>query len=130
MPVFSFDYFFMGQDDGKCLPMLAVRCHGTRVTGSHAVPCKGPDPYAVKALLQDLRRLGHRRLIFKCDGEPAILALKEKVIKEATWIEFIPEESPITEHESNGTVESCIRELKKDSCNKVCSRDCVPDKAP
>ena len=41
VPHVSMDYVFLGQEDEKALPIVLIRAHSTRVTYSHAVPCKG-----------------------------------------------------------------------------------------
>ena len=61
--------------------------------------------------MQDIKRLGHRRMLFKSDQEPSILALKEAVT-EVMGIEVIPEESPVGESQSNGNIERAVRTVK------------------
>ena len=80
VPTVSIDYFFMGPSGQKeaqgVLPMLAVKSHESRMTFAHVVERKGPVDSTTRRLVADLDWLGLRRLVFKSDQEPAILALK------------------------------------------------------
>ena len=58
--------------------------------------------------------MGIKRIIFNSDQEPAILSLKEGVIEAlGKKYEVIPEESPVGDHQANGEIENCIKELEK-----------------
>ena len=63
---------------GHCL-----RRRGTslphRITFAHVVERKGPVDSTTRRLVADLDWLGLRRLVFKSDQEPAILAHKQAV---------------------------------------------------
>ena len=75
---------------------------------------KGPSEYAIEAIVEDIESLGIKRFIFKSDQEPAILALKERIIEAlGKKYEVIPEESPVGDHQANGEIENCIKELEK-----------------
>ena len=45
--------------------------------------------------------------------DPAILALKQAVRELMPTVEFVMEESPVEEHQSNGTIEVTVREMQK-----------------
>ena len=48
------------------------------------------------------------------DQEPAILALKERLIEAlGTKVEIIEEESPVGDHQANGEIENAIKEVEK-----------------
>ena len=117
MPTVSIDYFFMGpsgQEEAQgVLPMLAVKSHESRMTFAHVVERKGPVDSTTRRLVADLDWLGLRRLVFKSDQEPAILALKQAVRESMPTVEFVMEESPVEEHQSNGTIEVTVREIQK-----------------
>ena len=68
LPTVSMDYYFMGQDEEKALPLLAVRDHWTRRTFTTVVRCKGADEHAVKWLQGVMERCGYKRMLFKCDN--------------------------------------------------------------
>ena len=115
--IVSIDYFFMvpsGQEEAQgVLPMLAVKSHESRMTFAHVVERKGPVDSTTRRLVADLDWLGLRRLVFKSDQEPAILALKQAVRESMPTVEFVTEESPVEEHQSNGTIEVTVREIQK-----------------
>ena len=117
VPTVSIDYFFMGpsgQEEAQgVLPMSAVKSHESRMTFAHVVERKGPVDSTTRRLVADLDWLGLRRLVFKSDQEPAILALKQAVRESMPTVEFVMEESPVEEHQSNGTIEVTVREIQK-----------------
>ena len=122
----SIDYFFMGpsgQEEAQgVLPMLAVKSHESRMTFAHVVERKGPVDSTTRRFVADLDWLGLRRLVFKSDQEPAILALEQAVRESTPTVEFVMEESPVEEHQSNGTIEVIVRERQKTSKN---DEECV-----
>ena len=117
IPTVSIDYFFMGpcgQEEAQgVLPMLAVKSHESRMTFAHVVERKGLVDSTTRRLVADLDWLGLRRLVFKSDREPAILALMQAVRESMPTVEFVMEESPVEEHQSNGAIEVTVREIKK-----------------
>ena len=58
VPTVSIDYFFMGpsgQEEAQgVLPMLAVKCHESRMTFAHVVERKGPVDSTTRRLVADL----------------------------------------------------------------------------
>ena len=85
------------------------------MTFAHVVERKGPVDCTVRRLVADLDWLGLRRLLFKSNQESSILALKRgKAVRESMpTVEFVMEESPVEEHQSNGTIEVTVRETQK-----------------
>ena len=73
----------------------------TGMVFARAVPHKGRCAYAVKSLAADIGALGHKQLVLKSDGEPAVLALKEAVKAERSE-KLALEHSPVGESKSNG----------------------------
>ena len=105
----------MGQDETKCLPILAVRDHASRTTFSHVVPCKGTSHvYPTAQAVTDIEHLGHSSLVLKSDQEPAILDLRSDIIARCKekGISVIPENSPIGESQSNGVIERAIQDIE------------------
>ena len=75
---------------------------------------KGPNEYAIEQVEEDIESMGIRRMTFKTDREPAIVALRERIIEAlGTKVEVIPEESPVDDHQGNGEIENAIKELEK-----------------
>ena len=79
VPTIILDYLFMGEDDGKTIPMLAVKDRKSKAKWAEAVQKKGNDPHAVSVVVAAIRETGYRRIILKSDDEPAIIALKQQV---------------------------------------------------
>ena len=64
-------------------------------------------PVAVENLVQ----LGYKKILLKSDQEPALLALLREV-KTASGIDVvIPENSPVGESQSNGTIERAVQSI-------------------
>ena len=52
---------------------------------------------------QDIESMGIRRMTFKTDQEPAIVALRERIVGDlGKNVEVIDEESPVGDHQGNG----------------------------
>ena len=114
LPHVLMDYFFMGQDDNKVLPMLGLKERQCKMKFAHMVEEKGPHEHAIEQVCEDIHSMGIRRMIFKTDQEPAIMASKERIIEFlGKMVEVIPEESPVDDHQANGEIGNAIRELEK-----------------
>ena len=115
IPHVSMDCFFMGQDEEKCLPMLAMKDHKSKMIFSHVVPKKGASvAYCVSQAVRNLEYLGYPKIVLKCDQEPAMLDLWNAVAKacKQTGVEILPEHSPVGESQSNGVIERAIQEVE------------------
>ncbi len=78
----SIDYAFMTHDDAKeseagYMPILVMVDRNTGKLNANVVPAKGVNPYAVARTAQNVKLLGYDKVLFKCDQEPAIVALRE-----------------------------------------------------
>ena len=80
---------------------------------AHACPCKGAHELVVAKIVDDLNTLGHRRVLVRTDGEPAILDLWNKV-KEKWWGEIVKVESATGDHNSNGDAEQAVQKIEDD----------------
>ena len=102
----------MSRDQQKCLPII---CGRDRQTGSHAasfVKSKGRDAYAAAYVTNFVRRLGYKRVVFKSDNEPALLALLKVVIDNLPGVEVVPRNSPEGDHAAHGLADIGVREAK------------------
>ena len=83
VPTISFDYMFFGTEGGVAahdLPVLVVKDRCSKATWSHLVPSKGIEhPWPEKVLKSDLNKTGYKRVVLKCDQEPATKALAMRV---------------------------------------------------
>ena len=89
------------------MPILAARDRQSGFKFAHVVPKKGWCQYASDRVQNDIRVLGHKELIIKCDQEPSVLALREQIKQGPFTIK--DEESPVKESQSNGLIENTIR---------------------
>ncbi len=85
---------------------------GTKMVFVDVVPEKGKNSYARERVSKNVRMLGHKRLIFKTDQEPAILDLKNQV-KALTEDDLVPEESPVGESQNNGEIERSMQQKSR-----------------
>jgi hypothetical protein len=69
------------RSEGRVIKCFIIRCHETKVIMAHVVPQKGVDEHrmVLDLILDDLRWIGHSKMILKCDNEPAIKALVSDV---------------------------------------------------
>ena len=74
---------------------------------------KGVTKYGVDFIVGFVRDLGWKRLIFRSDGEPAIVALQRKAIEALAGVEVIPRHCPEDDHAANGAAEAAVREMKR-----------------
>ena len=81
LPTLSIDYGFMSKkgEDGA-MPMLCVKEKHSKKHAASVVDAKGATDYATSFLVGVIKELAYKRIVFKSDNEPAILALKDKVI--------------------------------------------------
>ena len=101
---------------GDIVKCIVVRCSSTKVVTAHVVPCKGPDEdgFVVSHVIEDIKWLGHTKVVIKADGEPAIQALVEQVLRagrvECKDLEQLAKEHPAAyDSQSNGSTEVGIR---------------------
>ena len=104
---------------GDAIKCLMVRCSATKCIFAHIVPHKGVDEANTVAdmVLNDVEWLGHSRLIFKSDGEPAIQALVQRVVELAkveiqTLDQVGKEKSAAHDSQSNGSTEVGIQQVR------------------
>ena len=64
----------------RSLPVLVLVDRQSKSIWAHSVPNKGVGhPYPAAAVVCDLRRSGYKKIIFKSDNEPSIIALMRAV---------------------------------------------------
>ena len=73
----------------------------------------GRNDWVPKMIASELEQWGYqnRKIILVSDGEPAILALKGRIIEERV-AETVPEETPVGEHEAN-LAEGAVRRVRE-----------------
>ena len=118
LPMIVCDYAFLTEKVGdvvKRLTILVLADFKTKAVLVMVVPQKGSgDGSVVKRITKWLNNLGHRKIIYKCDQENAAAEVWRKV-KEDPAVEcneMVPEESAKGDSQSNGFIESSVREVK------------------
>ncbi len=115
VPVVSIDYMFMNQSQSakeeKGMPNLVMKDRDTKTVKACTVTSKGVNDYAVRRLVKAIEELGHKRIIFKSDGENVIIALKKR-IKHILPLRFVLEESPVGDHQANGEIEMANQQVQ------------------
>ncbi len=82
-----------------------------RMVVSNVVSNKGVVDYAVGVVKKMIEQLGNKKAILKSDNEPAILALKDAVIRESD-VEIVLEDAPVGDHQANGLVENAVKNVQ------------------
>ena len=98
-------------DSEKGMPIIMMKDSESKMKLARVVPKKGVDPYAVDRIKRDIEQMGYKNIIFKSDQENSIKALKQAV-RDTTSVEILMEESPVGEHQANGSIENAINDIK------------------
>ena len=104
------DYAFMGSsDEDENLAILVVKGRRTRMVFSRVVPRKGVvHDQSATQLLADLQLLGYSEVILKCDGEPALKAVQEKVNRHFEGTAGC-ENNPVGDSRATGAAERTVQ---------------------
>ena len=133
VPVISVDYCFLcesgeilfdegGPDEAptckitgaKLQPILVMHDARSRGIYAHSVERKGPNLGACKLMVDELDRMGYKRVVIKSDGEPSLVSLLDTITR--AWNgEVIPEKSKRGDSQGNGEIERAIQTL----CSQV-----------
>ena len=120
VPVIAIDYMGLERrepGEGEN-PIIVLTERKYKNKFAHVVKNKGAeDYYAVERIAQELVNLGYSHFVFKSDQEPAILSFKAAVIRRVTALKgdgvtIVPEVSPVGESQSNGDIESAIKQIQ------------------
>ena len=79
---------------------------------ANVVTAKGRgQEFAVERAVMNIRRLGHGPILLKTDGEPALVDLR-RAVASALGTQAIPERPVAYEPQSNGSIESGVKQFK------------------
>ena len=96
-------------------PVLVMWDSKSKGLYAHILPAKGVDyeglEIALKLVAADLDRLGYKRVAFRNDTEPAIVAFLREFRKYWTG-EVVPEKAAVGDPQSNGAAEAAVSILK------------------
>ena len=114
VPEVAFDYAFVRRDDEEWLAtLLVMRDRDTRAIRAWMLEHKGADLVeTVDRAVSGVRELGYRgRVLIRCDGEPALKALRNAIVK-GLPDGATPIVTPVGESQSNGGIEVAVRTVK------------------
>ena len=113
VPEIGIDYAFMKEKGNEeTLTIVVMKDRDTKTISSDVVELKGRGiDGTVDRIIENIQRLGYKKVILKSDQEPALVNLINGVI-EARDDSTIPECSPVGESQSNGVVERAVRSVK------------------
>ena len=104
------DFFFAGEKGDPTAIMIAIKDCRSKALHAYLLDSEEANHKVVSKIAQWIDSLGYKRVIIKSAREPAIVSVQDKVRAEAKT-ETVPENSPKGESQSNGQIESGIREL-------------------
>jgi hypothetical protein len=114
VPEVAFDYAFVRRDDEEeVATLLVMRDRDTKAVRAWVLPHKGADLVeTVDRAVAGVRELGHSgRVLIRCDGEPALKALRNAIAK-GLPDGATPIVTPVGESQSNGGIEGAVRIVK------------------
>jgi hypothetical protein len=114
VPEVAFDYAYFRRDDEEhTQTLLVMRDRDSKAIRGWVLEHKGVDMDAtVDRAVAGIRELGYRgRVLIRCDGEPALVALRNAVTR-ALPDGATPLTTPVGESSSNGGIEGAVKILK------------------
>ena len=107
------DYWFMRDKAGaELVPVVTLKDDKTKAVKAHVVPGKGNVEGAADMLIKDIGKCGHMHtVILKCDQEPALIDLRNKMQERRTPTTLV-EESKSKDSRSNGVIERAIQSVE------------------
>ena len=114
VPSICCDYCFLKMSpNAESLTVLVCRDRDSKTLFCAVLPGKGGGhEWAVKQLLNFIKRMGHAKCIIKTDQETALVNLIEAVIKGREHA-TISEYSPVKESQSNGIAEKAVQSCEE-----------------
>ena len=97
--------------DANDVKIIVGKDESTGSTIAHMVTCKGlHDEWVIKKLVKDMQELGLGHAIVKTDGEPAIVALQNRIqaLREGRTV---PRNPPAYSPQSNGPCEKAAQDV-------------------
>ena len=113
VPEIGIDYAFMKEKgNDETLTIIVMKDRDTKAISSDVVELKGRGiDGTIERVIENIRRLGYKKIILKSDQEPALVDLINGIIEARDDI-TIPECSPVGESQSNGMIERAVRSVK------------------
>jgi hypothetical protein len=110
IPEVVFDYCFLGAEgEEETLAIQVAMDKKTRMHFAHVVPRKGlTHEHGSDEMIKHLEKLGHKEVLLKCDGEPALRSVQEDVKRKREEKTLI-ENSPVEDSKANGSAERAVQ---------------------
>ena len=111
LPIVSMDYQDMNEESKKQQKVIIGKDEVSGSTFGHYVLCKGVgDEWAAKQIVKDIQELGYGDIILKTDGDPAIVALQNKM-QSMRQAKTVPRNPPAYNPQSNGPCEKAVQDV-------------------
>ena len=108
LPIVSMDYQDLNEDDTVRQKVLTGKDELSGMVFGHYISCKGTgDEWLLRQIVRDLQEFGRSGFILKTDGEPAIVAVQNKVQALRKSI-TVPRNPPAYNPQSNGPCEKAV----------------------
>ena len=133
VPLLCMDFFFIGEGVGNpTVPAVSLKDSKSKALFAHVIPGRGIEyDWPAKQLSANIKGLGYRRVVLRCDNEPAIVAMAEAV-KAKCPVEIVIETSPPGDKNANGiaersvqATEAHVRTLKADLESRINAKNPV-----
>ena len=115
VPTISIDYMFLGTKNVKAKDrtVLAIFDNRTKAVMALMTHSKGPVEWVMNAAVKFIDELGYGKIAIsiKCDGEPAIMAVRDAISKKRA-APTIPLDAPVREAQSNGGMERAVKTIQ------------------
>lgn len=115
VPTISIDYMFLGTKNikAKDRTVLAIFDNRTKAVMALMTHNKGPVEWVMNAAVKFIEELGYGKIAIsiKCDGEPAIMAVRDAISKKRV-APTIPLDAPVREAQSNGGMERAVKTIQ------------------
>ena len=111
LPIVSLDYQTLNGDGDKGTKVIIGKDESTGNVLGHSVICKGlADEWVIKRIVKDMEELGLGHAIVKTDGEPAIVAVQNR-IQALRPGRTVPRNPPAYNPQSNGPCEKAVQDV-------------------
>ncbi len=111
LPIVSLDYQTLNEDKDQSMKVIIGKDESTGNVLAHNVTCKGlADEWVIKRIVKDMEELGLGHAIVKTDGEPAIVAVQNRVQALRTG-RTVPRNPPAYNPQSNGPCEKAVQDV-------------------
>ena len=111
LPIVSFDYQTLNEDTKKEQNIIIGKDESTGNVIAHYVICKGlNDELVIRRIVKDMEEMGCAHAIVKTDGEPAIVAVQNR-LQALRDGRTIPRNPPAYDPAANGPCEKAVQDV-------------------